>query len=928
MIWLRRLRSMSAWLFRRSTVERRLNDELETFVEMSAASSIGDGIAPDEARRLALLELGGLEQAKERVRAGRRGASVDEVAQNVRYGVRGLVRNPAFTAVVVLTLAFGIGANTAIFSIIDSLLLRPLPVHEPTQLALLNNEEPDGGQQTWTYPIWEQIRERGSAFGGVAAWATADTAFNLAQGGEMNIVSGLWVSGELFDVLGVRAALGRTFSAADDVRGGGVNGPVAVISHGFWRRHFGGDPKVVGRTLTLERIAFTVIGVTPPGFAGLNVGRAFDVALPFGAEPLVRGVKDSRLDQKGSWWVSVLVRRKPEQTIEQATAELRRFQLAIREATQTPGVNALERDDYLKEPFVLDPDAASQSSLRSQYRAPLTVMLVVVGLVLLIACANIANLLQARASARSREWSLRLALGASRARLARQVLTENLLLSVLGAVAGLVVAYWASRFLVRQLSNDAVSLNLTLDWRVLAFTAGVTIITALVFGLAPALQASRGAPVTALKEAGRGSSGGGRTRLAGGLVVAQVVLSLVLLVGAGLFLRTFTSLTTVSLGFDSDPVLLAQVTTRRAEVAPQYRLGTFERIRQRVLEVPGVAAGGLSLIAPLSGRMWCRQVEVSGSAMPKDERNTFASGIGFTSATMPSSEPYTALNAVTPGWMRTFGLSVRTGRDINDTDTASAPRVAVVNESFVRKFLPGQNPIGHTLRVILPGGTIARPPREIVGVVSDAVYRNLREQVLPTAYAPLAQYDADATPVPPLDIILSVRAASGDPNQLRKAVADAVTDVNPRLALVFRPLADQVRRTMVQERLLAMLAAFFGALAVALAAIGLYGVTSYAVGLRKAEIGVRLALGATRAGVMRLVLGNVARLVGTGTGIGLVLSLFATQYVKTLLFGLEPSDPMTFVASTVLLAAVSLAAGWIPAYRASRLDVAGLLNRN
>jgi predicted permease len=919
---------MCTWLFRRSAVERHLNDELQTFVEMSAAPRIRDGMAPDEARRLALLELGGMEQAKERVRTGRHGASVDEVAQNVRYGLRGLARSPGFTAVVVLTLAFGIGANTAIFSIIDSLLLRPLPVREPSQLALLTNEEPDGGQQSWTYPIWEQIRERRSAFGGVAAWTTFDTAFNLAQGGEMNIVNGLWVSGELFDVLGLPAALGRTFSTADDVRGGGVNGPVTVISHGFWQRHFGGVQDVVGRTLTLERIAFTVIGVTPPGFVGLNVGRAFDVALPFGAEPLVRGVKDSRLDSRSSWWLSVLVRLKPEQTVRQATAELRRLQPAIREATQTPGGNALERDDYLKAPFALDPDAASQSSLRSQYREPLTVMLVVVGLVLLIACANIANLLQARASARSHEWSLRLALGASRARLARQALTESLILSALGAVAGLVVAQWASRFLVRQLSNDAVFLDLTVDWRVLAFTTGITIMTALVFGLGPALQASRGVPLTALKAPGRGSSGTGRTRVAGGLVVAQVVLSLVLLVGAGLFLRTFTSLTSVSLGFDTDRVLLSQVSTGRADVAPEHRLDTFERIRQRVLAASGVAADGLSLIAPLSGRMWCRQVIVSGSSTPTEERRTFASGIGFTSALFPASEPYTALNAVTPGWMATFGLSVRAGRDINEADASGARRIAIVNENFARKFLPGQSPLGNTVQVVHPGGGIVMPPREIVGVVSDAVYRNLREAVLPTVYVPLAQYDADASALPPPDIVLSVRAAWGHPDQLRKAVADAVTDVNPRLALTFRPLADQVSRTMVQERLLAMLSAFFGGLAVVLAAIGLYGVTSYAVGLRKAEIGVRLALGATRGGVMRLVLGNVARLVGIGTAIGLVLSLFSTRYLKALLFGLEPNDPMTFVPATILLAAVSLAAGWIPAYRASRLDAAGLLNHS
>jgi predicted permease len=891
---------------------------------MSAATHLRNGASPAEARRLALVELGGLEQAKEQVRTGRHGASLDEIGQNVRFGARALVKNPGFTTVVVLTLAFGIGANTAIFSIIDSLLLRPLPVREPSQLALLNNEEPNGGQQTWTYPIWEQIREHGAAFGGVGAWAT-DSGFNLSQGGEMNIVNGLWVSGELFNVLGVPAALGRTFSAKDDVRGGGASGPVVVISHGFWQRQFGGAPDVVGRTLTLERIPFTVIGVTPQGFFGLNIGRSFDVAVPFGAEPLVRGVRDSRLDSRQTWWVTVLVRTKPDQTFDHATAELRTLQPAIREATRIHGVSKLDDADYLKEPFVLDPDAASRSGLRSTYREPLKVMLIVVGLVLLVACANIANLLLARATARSHEWSLRLALGASRARLARQVLTESLLLSAAGAIAGVLVAQWASRFLVRQLSSDAVTLDLAIDWRVLAFTGAVTLVTVLVFGLAPAVRAARGVPVDALKEAGRGSGRTGKTRVAGGLVVAQVVLSLVLLIGAGLFLRTFRSLTSVPLGYDIDRVLLSQVSTRRAEVAPEQRLETFEQIRQRVLAVPGVAANGLSLIGPMGGRMWCRQVIVSGSAMPTEERNTAPSGIGFTSATLPATEPFTALNAVTPGWMTTFGLTVRAGRDINDDDRASSARVTIVNEAFVRKFLPGQNPIGHTMRVVR--GDVATSPREIVGVVSDAAYRNVREAVLPTAYVPLAQYDADASDLPPLDIVLSVRPASGDPNLLRQAVADAVTEVNPRFLLFFRPLADQVSRAMVQERLLALLSVFFGVLAVLLAAIGLYGVTSYGVSLRRSEIGVRLALGATRGGVMRMVFGQVAMLVGLGTACGLLVSLVVTRYVKTLLFGLEPSDPATLVASMLVLAAAGVAAGFVPAYRASRLDPTRLLSR-
>jgi predicted permease len=489
----------------------------------------------------------------------------------------------------------------------------------------------------------------------------------------------------------------------------------------------------------------------------------------------------------------------------------------------------------------------------------------------------------------------------------------------------MLIAQWASRFLVRQLSNDAVSLDLTLDWRVLAFTAAITLITVIVFGLAPAVRAARGMPVEALKEAGRGSGRPGRTRVAGGLVVAQVVLSLVLLVGAGLFLRTFTALTSVSLGYDTDRVLLSQVSTRRAEVPPEHRLEAFEQIRQRILSVPGVQANGLSLIGPLGGRMWCRQVIVSGSAMPTEERHTAPSGIGFSSATLPATEPYTALNAVSPGWMTTFGLAMRAGRDISDGDRNSSARVVVVNEAFAHKFLPGENPIGHTMQVVR--GSAQTSPREIVGVVSDAAYRNVREAVLPTAYVPLAQYDADASELPPTDIILSVRAASGDPNLLRKVVADAVTEVNPRLTVFFRPLAEQVTRAMVQERLLAMLSAFFGVLAVLLAAIGLYGVTSYGVSLRRSEIGVRLALGATRGRVMRMVFGHVATLVAIGTGLGVAVSLLVTRYVKSLLFGLEPSDPATFVASMLVLATVSVAAGFIPAYRASRLDPAGLLSR-
>jgi predicted permease len=906
--------AMLTWVFRRSAAERRLDDDLQTFVEMSAAAHMRNGASPAEARRLALIELGGIEPVKEQVRTGRHGAFFDEIGQNVRYALRMMARTPGFTVVIVLTLAFGIGANTAIFSIIDSLLLRPLPVQDPARLARLT-EEPPGDQLSWTYGIYEQIHQRRDAFAGVAAWAS--NSFNLSRGGETDAVRGMWVSGGLFDLLGVPAALGRTITAKDDVRGGGADGPVVVISHGLWQRRFGGAPDVVGRTLYVERIPFTVIGVTPPDFFGLLVGRAFDVAVPFGVEPLIRGLKDSRLDSRNSWWVTVLVRVKPGQTMERAAAELRGFQPGIRDAMLAAGMSPSDVAEDLKHPLRLDADTAAQSSLRGQYREPLIVMLVVVGLVLLIACANIANLLLARATARGHEWSLRLALGASRARLARQVLTESLILAVIGAGAALAVAVWGSQLLVGQLSADAVSLDLALDWRVLGFTAAVTLITTLVFGIAPATRATRGAPIDALKDRGRPASGAGTARVAGGLVVAQVALSFVLVAGAGLFVRTFNTLTHVPLGFDSERVLMARVDATRAEIAVEERLPTYERIRQRLTSVPGVESNGLSLIGPLTGLIWIRQVDVSGSSMPREERNTGPEGIGFTDKSLSPAEPYTTLNAVTPGWMSTYGLTIRAGRDITDRDLGTSARIALVNETFVRKFLSGQHAIGHTLRAVHQN---AAPTREIVGIVSDAAYRDVREAMLPTVYVPLAQLDRDAYALPPMDVILSVRAASGPPALLKTSVASAIAEVNPRLALTFRPLQEMARNDLVQERLLAMLSGFFGVLAVLMAAIGLYGVTAYSVSLRQAEIGIRLALGSTRAGVIKLVLVRVAVLVGIGTVAGVAVSVLAGPTVESLLFGLAPRDPVTLVGSAVLLAAVGLAAGSIPAYRASRLD--------
>ena len=911
-----RLASILSWIARRDRAERRLDDEIRSFVEMAAADKVREGIPAPEARRLALAELGGVDQVKESVRSGRHGALLDDVGRDVRYAFRLLGRQPTFAAVIIGTLALGIGANTAFFSIVDGLLLRTLPVQEPERLALLV-AVPPSAQQSWTYPIWQEIQRHADRFDGVFAWTRFDAQFNLTQGGETRFANGVWASAGSFDVLGVKPVVGRLFVSADDRPGGGDGGPVAVISHAFWQERFGGAPDVIGRTLTVERVPLTIVGVTPPGFYGLNVGRSFDVAVPFGIEPLIRGTTQSRLNRRTSWWLSVMVRLKPRQSLEDATAVLQALQPGIREATLPPPRPGEAADEYLSEPLMFVSAARGQSGLRDEYGRPLLVMMMVVGAVLLIACANIANLLLARATARGHEWSVRLALGASRGRLARQLLIESLLLAAMGAAAGLLVARWGSELLVAQLAADSAYLELPLDWRMLGFTAAMALAAALVFGVAPAWRAARGAPIDAMKDRGRNNAGSGRVTVANSLVLTQVALSLVLLICAGLFLRTLGRLTTASLGFDRDRVLLASLDSRRADLAPPARLAVYERIRQRVLAVPGVEQAGISIVVPLSGAMWSRRIEVSGSTLRGGDASDGPEGFGFTDRSIPENSPLAVFNGVTPGWIATFGTQLLAGRDLSGHDGPGSPRVALVNQAFARKFLNGANPVGHTMHLTREPGS---PPTEIVGLLADAVYRDVREPTLPTAYVPLLQSAEQGQSDGPAVVTLSVRAASSRPGLLTKAVAAAVGEINPTLAITFRTLDSQLTDTLLRERLLAFLSASFGALALLMAAVGLYGVTSYAVNLRRAEIGIRMALGATRGSVIRLVLGRVSMLIGGGIVVGLAIGTWASRFIATLLSGLEPRDPATLLASVVTLAGVSALAGWLPASRASRLD--------
>ncbi|MCA1651821.1 MAG: ABC transporter permease [Acidobacteria bacterium] len=695
---------------------------------------------------------------------------------------------------------------------------------------------------------------------------------------------------------------GRTFTEADDRRGGGPDGPVAVISYGFWQRRFGGAADVIGRSLTVERVPFTIVGVTPPEFFGVDVGRTFDVAIPLGTEPLIRG-KESSLDRRSNWWLNVMVRLKQDQSLTAAETTLRGVQPQIREATIPPDYRPQDKEQYLKEALSLVPAANGGSGLRQRYRMPLTTIMVVVSLVLLIACANIANLLLARATARRHELSVRVALGASRLRIARQLLAESLLLAGAGAAVGLVFALWGSRLLVRQLSTTTnnVFLDLSLDWRVLAFTAAVAITTAVLFGVAPALRGTRVQPNDALKAQGRGVVGDGRLGLGNMLVVLQVALSLILLVAAGLFMRTFSSLANLDLGFESHPVLVASINAQRAQLEPAQRPELFRRVLEAASAVRGVSSAALSAVTPVSGSTWNNRIELpDGPELPERERITF-------------------INLLSSRWFATYGTPLIAGRDFAETDTAAAPPVAIVNETFAKKFANGRSPLG--MRVRQPGfGPRPTIDRQVVGYVKDAVYRSLREPVPPTMYLPYAQQ-----PDPPSFMSVSVRAAGGSPALLTRSLASSISGVNRDIAITFRPLADQVAASLTQERTVAILSLFFGGLALLLAALGLYGVTSYAVSRRRTEIGIRMALGAAPAGVIRMVLTRVAILVGIGVIIGSGISLWAARFVSTLLYGLEPNDPLTIAAASAVLGTIGALAGWLPARRAARIDPARVL---
>jgi predicted permease len=804
-----------------------------------------------------------------------------------------LRHNPGFTTVAVLSLALGIGANTAIFSLIDTVLLRMLPVQKPEQLVFVENVGARGGGGAPPYPSFEQFRDRNHYFSGLAAF-NADN-MRISIDGRAEEVMGQKASGNYFEVLGLKAWAGRTFSPADDsvIGKGGPDGPVAVISYRYWKRRFAESPAVLGKVIQFEGQAVTIIGVTPPEFFGLQPGMPVDLTVPMAFAPA------EMLRDKGAWWLNVVGRLKPDASPAQARAELNGIFQAFMNDRSGPSGKISGTDEMRHDYFDhigLTPAARGLDILRNQFSKPLLVLMALVGLVLLIACANVANLLLARTAARNREFAVRLALGAGRVRLMRQVLTESLLLVGIGGLLGLLFASWAGRLLVAFFAagQHGIAVDLHFDARVLAFSAGASLLTGLLFGLAPAFRATKTTLGAALKQQGRGLVGfRSRLPLAKLLVVSQVALSLVLLIGAGLFVRSLWNLRNLDAGFRPDGVLTLQVKPDETVYTESRRVALWREILDRAGRIPGVRSASLSVMVPMNGM----------------DRGVLIEVPGFRSRSVNDAAIH--LNHVTAGYFETLGIPMVLGRSFTAADAGNATRVALLNETAARFYFGGRNPVGVGIR--FPFGK-EKPPYQIVGVVKDARHYNLRKEVPRLIYLPVFQAIDDL-----LSLTLAVRTA-GDPSALAPILTKEARTAGPDILISdVATLTSYVDHWLLEDRLVSTLASFFGVLALLLASIGLYGTMSYSVARRTNEIGIRMALGASGTGVVRLVLRDAVIMIAAGMAVGVPAATAGGRYIRSQLFGLRPADPLTLALACLALATVALLAGYLPARRASRV---------
>ncbi len=895
-----------AWtrFFRRRRWDEERSRELDAYLQIETDQNIARGMPPEEARYAARKKLGNTTQIREEIYRMNTASFLEMLWQDLRYALRQLGRSPGFTAAAVLSLALGIGANTAIFSLLDQVLLRPLPVMDPHRLVLLNWQGefygPSMSDDVLSYPLYRDLRDNNQVFSGLLGYH--HMTFGVGYRGQVERVPGELVSGNYFDVLGVPAALGRTFSPGDDRIPGGH--PLAVLSYDFWVDRFHSDRGILGQTIVVNGTSFTVIGVSAPGFAGLEVGSPAKILLPMMMRNQVTPESWTSmfgLDSRRGRWVRVFGRLQPGITTPQAKAALQPLfhsilEMEIRQkefARATPEM----RKQFLRSWISVAPAFRGHSNVREQYQTPLRVLMAMVGLVLLIACANVANLLLARATGRRREIAVRLALGAGAGRIIRQSLVESVLLALMGGAAGLLGAMWTDQILLDVLAAGDVPLGLrsTPDLRILAFTLLVCTVTGVLFGLAPALGTMRVDLVPALKEGARAVAGGPGMGLRRLLVVAQVSISVLLLIGGGLFVRSLINLRMLDSGFGTrnviafsiDPSLLGYSAPRRQQV--------FGGVLEKLRATPGVDSASLAIMRVLDDNWWCDTLTVEG----------YQTGAG------ENLRP--CHNAASPGYLTTLGIPLIAGRDFSPTDAASKQKVALVNESFARHYFGKRPAVGRRFGFGSYPGT--KTDIEIVGVIKDAKYENMRDAATPQT---IVDYEQMEGAIFQATVYVKTRI---DPRQMYSSIRRSVHEIDANLPVYeMRTLDEQLDMILTTERLVASLASVFGILATVLAAIGLYGLMAFNVAGRTREIGIRMALGARGGNVTWLVMREVLSLVAAGAAIALPAAWALTRFVESQLYGIRPNDPLTILAAVFVLAMVAAMSGYIPARRAARVD--------
>lgn len=830
---------------------------------------------------------------------------LDSLWKDIRYSWRGLLRRPSFTLIALVILSLGIGANTAIFTLINAVVLKPLPVHKPEELVLFNDAPGEGTRESdgdlepgswdyFSYASYRYLREHDSAFQELSAFRSGESRVSVrraeAQPGETaERASGHLVSGNYFSVLGVTPSLGRVLTNEDDAP---AAQPATVLSNGYWQQKLNSDPQIVGKTLLLNDTAFTVVGVMPPKFFGTRVRRSPDFWVPLAFQPRIE-LRQSYLENKNVFWLNLIGRLKPGIQIQQAQASA---SVALRQfLTDYSGSQITnDRRQVIQNSFVtLVPGAWGISGLRTAYSKALRMLMVIVALILVIACANVGNLLLSRAAARQAEISLRQALGASRWRLVRQLLTESLLLAVIGGIAGIVLAQWGVSLLVSRLAATS-PLDVKPDTAVLLFTLGISLVSGVVFGIMPALRATQFDLTAALKE----KSAHGRKRrfnFGSALVVVQIAISLILLVGAGLFARSLINLQQEDLGFNQDNVLLTSVDMRLAGYKPAELSAVYRRLYDDLNALPNVNSATFATYSPLSGTERTSTITVRGYS-PSPGENLAVADI-----------------MIGPRFGETLGVPLLMGREIGLQDTPASGRVAVVNQSFAQAFFPNQNPIGRRLTLEEDSD---KDDFEIVGVLGDAKYDGAKEKASRTIYRPILQVQDQSA----FSNVIQLRT-TGDPLSLTGSVRAVISQVNNKLPILrFTTLRMQSDEALQQEKLIAQLVSFFGLLGLLLSCVGLYGIMAHSVVRRTNEIGIRMALGAERRNIIWMVLKESLVLVAIGLTFGVPAAWAAAHLISSQLFGLNPSDPVTLVMAAALMTVVAALAGYLPARRASRVD--------